>query len=147
MKRRGGRAVASRIFFLIYCVAMFWLLFGQRWGNQSSATQQHYNYNFIPFRTLQQYVGLLAKKEYALHAFINLFGNILMFVPPGYLLPKIWKSCRKFGTTFWIMLISILAVEVLQYISGLGSMDVDDLILNLLGVIMGYLFWKTKCRN
>lgn len=147
MKKRGGRAVASRILFLIYCVAMFWLLFGQRWGNQSSAAQQHYNYNFVPFRTLQQYVGLLFVREYALHAFINLFGNVLMFVPPGYLLPKIWKNCRKFGATFLIMLVSILAVEVLQYISGLGSMDIDDLILNMLGVMIGYLFWKIKYHN
>ena len=73
------------------------------------------------------------------HAFVNLAGNVIMFVPLGVFLPVIWKRLRSF---WWFLLTSaslILLVEVLQYVTGLGSCDIDDLILNLPGTMLGWL--------
>lgn len=142
MRRKNGRAAFSRFLFVLYCLAMLWLLFGQRLGQMNTVVQQKMNINLTPFQTIRHYLYLLTTREYALHAIVNLFGNILLFVPPGYMLPKIWKKCRKFLWTMVIMLFVILLVEILQYKTSLGSMDVDDLLLNMFGVLIGYTYWK-----
>ncbi len=142
MKRSAGRNPVPRLLFLVYCGVMLWLLFGQRWGQPSALSQ----INLVPLKTIKQYISLLYNETFRTHAIINLAGNVLVFVPLGYLLPKIWERLRGFfRTTITVMLLVIL-IELLQYVTGLGSCDIDDLILNLIGAILGYIFWKMKKR-
>lgn len=142
--KKSGRAAFSRFLFLLYCGAMFWLLFGQRWGEDSYLAQQGMNINLTPLHTIRQYIGLLQNDTYRFHAVVNLFGNVLMFVPPGFLLPRIWRRFHSFWRTMLVMLLAIIAVELLQYITGLGSCDIDDLILNMSGIVAGYIYWKIR---
>ena len=83
----------------------------------------------------------------ARHAFINLAGNVVMFLPLGALLPAANGKLRKFFRTFFLGLGLIVAVEVLQLFTLLGSCDVDDLILNLIGVTLGFILWKLRRRR
>ena len=147
MKKKNARSPAARALFLLYCAAMFWLLFGQRIGEPSYLAQIRLNINLTPFRTIRQYWSLLQNQDFRIHAFVNLVGNVVMFIPLGYLLPKIWKRFRNFIKLFFFVLISILIVEMLQYVTMLGSFDVDDVILNLIGVILGYLGWLIFGKN
>lgn len=73
-----------------------------------------------------------------------LIGNILIFVPLGFLLPLLLKK----PSYIKIMLISlgiIVSIETLQLVTCLGIADVDDVLLNMLGSTIGYLtYYLTK---
>ena len=96
-----------------------------------------YTANFTPFKTIRMYIDY----AYMLNSFENLVGNILVFVPFGFLLPYVWKKAGS----FWVMLLNavifVLGIEVFQLFSAFGAFDVDDIILNCLGAVWGYLFY------
>jgi len=71
-------------------------------------------------------------------AIVNLFGNIALFVPLGYFLPRLWEGLRKWWRTWLATLLVMTAVELTQLFTLRGTCDVDDLILNLLGAAIGY---------
>ncbi len=90
--------------------------------------------NFVPFRTIVPYLfgykGLII-------AGINLVGNIILLVPVGFLMPLVfpamtWKRSLAFGV------IACLAIEVAQVVLRVGIFDIDDVILNTIGVMVGY---------
>ena len=128
--------------FAAYGLLMMWLLFGQRWGQSAGAL------NLEPFDTVRRYIWVLRHSSDAdllRHAVINLGGNVAMFVPLGFLAPCIWEKMGKFGWHFLAMALTIVLIELLQFITNLGSCDVDDLILNLVGTAIGfgiYQLWK-----
>lgn len=72
--------------------------------------------------------------------------NIVMFVPLGLLLPVALPSLRRFRCTAAVCLAITLAIETLQYFTG-RSADIDDVLLNLLGGMLGYaLFALLRAR-
>lgn len=68
---------------------------------------------------------------------VNLFGNIFMFVPFGFLGWK-FPKLNQFSTLMISFLSSIIIVEALQYFTRKGVFEVDDILLNSLGVYIGY---------
>ena len=72
---------------------------------------------------------------------INLFGNIIMFIPFGFLG---WLNAKYFSFKKLIVdfLSALIIVEALQYLTRLGVFDIDDLALNSLGVWMGFQMRK-----
>ena len=144
-RKRSAQGPWLRLLFLLYAVAMLWLLFGQRLeGGISYADYEHQlqrNMNLQPLKTLKQYWHLLQHSNGAFvrHAFINLAGNVLLFIPLGYFLPNLWKRQRLFFRCMFSALLLIVLVEVVQLFSLLGSLDIDDVILNM---SMGYILWK-----
>ena len=138
-KKRGIGAIFLRIAFLLYVAAMGWLLFGQRWG-----TEFYRSVNLEPLVTIKLYWNLLHGSNAYLvrHAFINLVGNVVMFVPLGFFQPYLNAGLRKWYKTLLTTAVLILLVEVVQYVTGLGSCDIDDLILNLAGAWLGYIIWR-----
>ena len=72
--------------------------------------------------------------------------NIVMFVPLGLLLPVALPSLRRFRRTAAVCLAITLAIETLQYFTD-RSADIDDVLLNLLGGMLGYaLFALLRAR-
>ena len=143
-----------KILFFLYCIGMLWLMFGQRVRADRNglpywqAVSQHFNP--IPFQTIRWFatVGNKTSNRYLLlHAFINLAGNVVMFIPLGGLLPAVWQKLGKFWKTLLMSAGIVLAAEVIQMLTLLGVCDVDDLILNLLGVMVGYGLWKLTARR
>jgi len=145
-KRSAGQ-ILLRFFFVVYCVLMLWLLFGQRWGTEIYTQQLAANVNWKPFATVERYFNMLKNQQnqkLLRHAIINLAGNVVMFVPLGFFLPRIFPRLRGFFRTFFLAAVLICLVEAVQYATALGTCDVDDLILNMFGVILGYPFSKIK---
>jgi len=135
-----------RIAFALYCLIMLWLLFGQRldWITAAPYWEQlRGNANLIPFRTLAEFWALLgtAKGGQLQHAIVNLLGNIGVFIPLGFFLPCLWPKLHVFRRHVLFVSCLILLVELLQLFSLLGSCDIDDLFLNLLGSSLGYLLF------
>lgn len=144
--RKRSRKNAEKLLFVIYFGTMFWLLFIERMGSINSTG----NINLIPLETVKLYLHLLQQGSSNLvkHAFVNLAGNVIMFIPLGWFIPRIWRSFRAFWKVFLTVLLMIILVEILQYFTGLGSCDVDDIILNVPGAMLGYVLWKyTKHRT
>lgn len=146
-KGRNGRQAFARFCLVLYGIAMFWLMFGQRVGVDNYGAylkEQGLNLNLKPFTTIQLYLSLLQSPDGGLvrHAWINLVGNVIMFIPLGYLLPRIWKKLQKFYKTLLLAISIIFVAEAVQLLTGLGSFDVDDFILNCIGITVGYGLWK-----
>lgn len=72
---------------------------------------------------------------------INLLGNIVMFIPFGFL-GIAFPKYNQFKPLIIAFLSVLIAVEALQYFTRLGVFDVDDLLLNSLGVWIGFYFYK-----
>ena len=70
----------------------------------------------------------------------NILGNIAIFIPFGLLLPIVQKDKSKKIILYG--LITSALIEIIQYVFALGSSDIDDLTLNTLGTIIGYLLYK-----
>ena len=97
--------------------------------------------NLMPFRTIRNYADQMHDFSFHDFAFENLAGNILLFVPYGVFCPYFWQKQRKFSVFFLTALILIFCIEVTQVLTFLGSCDIDDFILNLIGCCMGFLLW------
>lgn len=69
---------------------------------------------------------------------INVFGNIIMFAPFGFL-GIVFPKLNDFKTLIINFLSAIIIIESLQYFTRLGVFDIDDIILNTIGVAIG--FW------
>ena len=96
--------------------------------------------NLTPFQSILLYANGYQNYNFDTW-FFNLFGNVLLFVPLGFMLPILFAKARRFSTTIvWTMLAS-LTIELTQLGTRLGSFDVDDLILNTLGGAIGYGAW------
>ncbi len=79
-----------------------------------------------------------AWNDFTLQVWLNPLLNIAMFLPLGVLLPLAVKPFRRW---YWMLTAGAgtsFAIEVLQYILGRGQADVDDLICNILGAMLGY---------
>lgn len=144
-KRKKSNRPFWMFLLFVYSLVMLWLLFGRENGWQEGLPYREQvlsNINLKPFYTIKNYYyTLLHSSSGAMvrHCFINLGGNVLLFIPAGYLLPRLWKKQRNFILFLFSCAGLILAVEVLQLVSLLGSFDVDDVILNLSGMTLGYL--------
>jgi glycopeptide antibiotics resistance protein len=65
-----------------------------------------------------------------------------MFIPIGVFAPVLNKRYLRFFPFLGFTFLILTAIETIQLISRVGSFDVDDLILNLFGAIIGYLFLR-----
>ncbi|MNR04386.1 VanZ like family protein [compost metagenome] len=71
---------------------------------------------------------------------INLIGNIGVFVPFGILLPLICKG--KLIKSYIVFLSGLILLEAIQLFSRRGGLDIDDVILNTVGFIIGFGFFR-----
>jgi glycopeptide antibiotics resistance protein len=116
--------------FIFYTLALLVLLFF-RPNNPT-----YHSMNLIPFSTIAFY---LSGKVDFLISFYNLSANIGLFIPYGIFLMIVFN---KFIYNLLILpFVFISLIEILQYMTHRGSLDIDDLILNMLGVFIGYLFY------
>ena len=108
----------------------------------SYSMQGSINYNLIPFRSMSTQIEYITQWW----ALKNLLGNIISFIPFGFLLPITYKKFSSAISVFFTGLASILLIEIFQFITKLGSFDVDDIILNMIGIVGGYLIFLVTNR-
>ncbi|WP_160724267.1 VanZ family protein [Bacillus sp. USDA818B3_A] len=93
--------------------------------------------NFVPFKTIYFYM-YLADINLSIRI-ANLAGNIIGFSPFGFILPLLSRRFQKLRRVILSTFCLSLAFEMIQLVFEFGSFDVDDLILNTLGGILGYI--------
>ena len=94
--------------------------------------------NFTPFKTIKMYIDY----AYKLNSVESLAGNVLGFVPFGFLFPFVAREGERFFVMFVNAFVFILGIEVFQLFSAFGAFDVDDILLNCLGAAMGYGIYR-----
>ena len=99
--------------------------------------------NFVPFKTILPYV--LGEYGFMIGA-LNIIGNIAFLVPIGFLLPFVFARI-DWKKSLALAILSGMMIELTQVVLHLGIFDIDDVILNELGVMVGFwmylLFQKT----
>ena len=81
-----------------------------------------------------------AWNQFTVQSWANLLLNIALFIPVGFFLPLLWKKARAWYITIPLGFSLTIVIELLQLITGRGLFDVDDLLCNLVGAIIGFLF-------
>jgi glycopeptide antibiotics resistance protein len=96
--------------------------------------------NLIPFYSIMEYIsGSVANLK--TFAFGNVIGNIIIFIPLGIYL-TLFKNDKRVKTNLLFIFIMSLFVEIIQGLLGIGAADIDDIILNCLGGLIGILGYK-----
>ncbi|EEM69224.1 MULTISPECIES: VanZ family protein [Bacillus cereus group] len=93
--------------------------------------------NLVPFKSTIRY--LTEFDSYNLDiVLMNTLGNVIIFIPFGFLLPLLFKQINNVKMASKIFIKFILLIESLQLLTFTGVFDIDDIILNMLGALIGY---------
>ena len=113
-----------KLLFMTYLIMLFQLVTSQDISAFNST-------NFIPFKEILRYnVGTVNFNK-------QVIGNILLFIPFGYFVSS-YSNIKNLGTISLVSFLSSLVIEIVQHFIG-RSFDVDDIILNVVGGILGFL--------
>lgn len=127
------------ILLIIYlAVIIYFLLFAKLMGREQIG--RTYSYNLEPFKEIKRFLNNIETLGIR-SVILNIGGNIVGFMPLGFLVPMAFPKMR--GTVLMILtsFTATLLIETCQLVSCTGSFDVDDLLLNTIGGIMGYGFY------
>ena len=95
-------------------------------------------FNLILFNEINRFI--VYREQLGMKAFmLNVVGNCVAFIPGGFLLPVISRRCRSFISCTLVGFVIRFFIECTQLIFRVGSFDVDDLMLNTLGVAIGFI--------
>lgn len=139
----------TKILFTLYVAVLLFILFARYKDNFSLSLADFTNrlstaVNMKPFHTITSYLKAFENGNVSMTVVRNnLLGNFLLFMP----YPLFISALSKCKNTFWIMFVTILtvvSVEMIQIITGLGSLDVDDMILNVSGALIAYIIFKPR---
>ena len=144
MKKQQGKGLLLGLF-VLYTLVMLWLLFYRTPRSDRSA-------NLIPLRSIRVYWELLLRDDLLArslkpYALLNFAGNVAAFFPLGVFLPNLFFRQQS----FWLFLPTVIALvclaELIQFATATGALDVDDLLLNVIGASLGWLCWKIRKRK
>lgn len=127
------RQVAFVLLILYTALLLYWMFLG---FGRTLRPGPPYSYNIVPLDTIRQYWRAMQSFPFRVWG-VNLLGNIGIFIPFGLLLPIIWVSMRRLGKLLLTVTAALVILEVSQMLLGAGTMDVDDIILNIAGVLCG----------
>lgn len=137
-KKRAAR-FGCRILFYLYLIVMFYfVLFSERYGRETGYDTSHVNLElFKEIKRFWMYRSLLTPE-----AFItNLVGNVFAFCPFGFLLPVMTEKRGDSLKLLPDLFIQSDHRELPVYFK-VGVFDVDDLLLNTIGGLIGYMIYK-----
>jgi glycopeptide antibiotics resistance protein len=93
--------------------------------------------NLKPFHTIHVY--LFHANHYNFDTWFQVFfGNLVLFLPFGILAPLLSRRMLSFLRFLMVLFLVLLGVELTQKFTATGAFDVDDIILNLVGGIVGF---------
>ncbi len=149
-RQRNIEKLVFRILFAAYVLLfIYFLFFAEMTGRTIS--DRTYHYNLVLFKEIKRFLMYREQLGWFV-VFANLAGNVLIFVPFGMMIPFLTNNFKKFwGVLLLTFELSVL-VELVQLLTKVGSCDVDDILLNTIGGIMGYVCyviavrWRRKVR-
>lgn len=122
-------------------LALYFLFFSDSFDR--TIISEKYRYNIVPFAEIKRFWNYREQLG-TLSLLVNLAGNVICFMPFGFLLPVMTQR-RIFHCGIVVVLCTALfsfGIELVQMVSRVGAFDVDDIILNTLGGLLGYIMMR-----
>lgn len=123
--------LSKTIVFIYYIILLFNMVIFARYSNITS-------YNIIPFASITN----LITNGNLYTIVINLFGNLLIFMPFEYFIIELFKV-NKFKQNLLLSFIIILMIETSQFILKIGVFDIDDIIICTFGMMIFYVIYNS----
>lgn len=130
--------ISGKILLVLYILLLiYFLFFAERYG-QASFDERQYRYNLVLFQEIRRF-WTYREQLGSLAVAANLLGNVVGFIPLGFIPPVVSSNARGFFFITFSGFALSLCVETAQLITKLGCFDVDDLVMNTLGTAIGYV--------
>lgn len=136
MKKNRHRKQGFVLLVLYLVLLTYYLFFAEAMGRNPDA-RADYSYNLTLFKEIRRFIVYRDVLGYKA-VLLNLVGNVVAFMPLGFILPEVWDQLNRWYTITLLGFIFSLWIETAQLISRVGSFDVDDLLLNTVGALSGY---------
>lgn len=133
-RRNKEKLVIIRFFVYILFVYYLFVLFKNSIFARFFTKNFMQGFQYVPFSSSFFSKDALFTREF----FSGLLEPVLIFIPMGLILPLASDKTKKFWFVMLIGLFFSIGIEMLQYFTKTGITSVDDLILNLIGVALGY---------
>lgn len=114
----------------------YFLFFAEAMGRTPDT--RGYAYNLVLFKEIRRFIvyrDILGYKA----VMLNIVGNVVAFMPFGFIVPEVWDKMNHWYSIMFQGFLFSLCIELIQLVSRVGSFDVDDLLLNTIGALLGYL--------
>lgn len=129
------------VIFILYLAALtYFMFFAESFGRVVNEGAK-YSYNLELFKEIKRFY--VHRKQLGLEAVVlNLVGNVVAFMPFGFFLPVVSRRGRRWYNAVLLGFLLSLSIETIQLIFKVGSFDVDDLFLNTVGGILGFICYR-----
>ena len=133
--KKKVKKLSQIIIFVYYIILLFNMVIFARYNSINS-------YNLIPFKSIID----IFRNGTSYSIIINVFGNLLVFMPLEYFLIELFKV-NKFLVNFILSFCIILLIELFQYVFKVGVLDIDDLILCTVGMMLFYICYNLLIKR
>ncbi|QOS97799.1 VanZ family protein [Brevibacterium sp. JNUCC-42] len=101
----------------------------------------YYGVNLIPFDTISTF--LMNYDHYNSDILVkNLLGNIIIYIPMGIFMPLLFTTMNSMKKVVVFTVIFSLVINILQVTTKIGVFDIDDIMLNVVGGVIGYVLFR-----
>ena len=138
---KSRHRILGLILFVLYLILLIYFLFSRRRWEEIRRCREGYSYNLTLFKEIRRFYEHREILGYRA-LFLNIFGNVLAFMPFGFFLPMIWKRTDRLFLTAVSSFLMSLCIETGAAGEPVGSFDVDDLLLNTIGGVLGFLAYR-----
>jgi glycopeptide antibiotics resistance protein len=146
LNTRKIRILIGTFYFL---TIMFLVFF---YGNRSPEKAIYRKVNLEIFTKRKYHIDKIIERNYVIESEVifilkEFFGNILLFVP--FALMTVYVLGKNIGFVKITLLIlgATLCIETVQYIFDIGSFDIDDIVLNFLGGLLGMVIFRKLIKK
>ena len=130
-----------RMFYILHSIAFIIYLINLSY--QLRHVKAISSVNISPLKTMFLYYNAYTRHTLPIkNIILNMIGNVMLFMPFGYFVYVLCKPMRSFLPYFIFFLLMIAGVEGIQYVARVGSADIDDIILNMSGVLILFIIMK-----
>ncbi len=133
------KLIISWLLFIGYLVVLsYFLFFSEYYGRTDISSEYRYNLKlFTEIRRFIVYRNTLGMRT----VIVNLVGNVAAFMPLGIILPILNQKNARFFRIFFVSMFFSGLIEFLQLVYHVGIFDVDDILLNTCGAVLGYFVY------
>ena len=126
---------ASLLYFFLLVYIVFFI------KRRSGYQDYRKTINFYPLKDKLPNLKTINGNDLSKHVdfFMDVFGNILMFIPMPFALIWLFTSKLSYSTIFLFVVLASLSIEIIQYLFNKGVSDIDDIFLNTIGGSIGLI--------
>ncbi len=128
------------VLLVLYLVLLTYFLFFAEAMGRNPEARTDYAYNLVPFKEIRRFIVYREVLGYKA-VFLNIVGNVVAFMPFGFIVPEVWERLNRWYIIVFLGFLFSLSIETAQLLGHVGSFDVDDLLLNTIGALIGYWFF------